>query len=137
MKNILKLKSAAFVGAILLSVTAGAWSKDGKLTEITKPYLGTYECERLYVGDDDKIEEFEYVRLELCKDGELKLIYKQPKNRPEQVSMEYRYDEQTKTLYVKGKLGVWRLDKSFSLNNGELTGEMRLGNKNVVVKFKR
>jgi hypothetical protein len=73
MKNILKLKSAAFVGAILLSVTAGAWSKDGKLTEITKPYLGTYECERLYVGDDDKIEEFEYVRLELCKDGELKL----------------------------------------------------------------
>lgn len=133
----LKLKSAAFVGAILLSVTAGAWSKDGKLTEITKPYLGTYECERLYVGDDDKIEEFEYVRLELCKDGELKLIYKQPKNRPEQVSMEYRYDEQTKTLYVKGKLGVWRLDKSFSLNNGELTGEMRLGNKNVVVKFKR
>lgn len=137
MKNMLKLKSAAFVGAILLSVTAGAWSKDGKLTEITKPYLGTYECERLYVGDDDKIEEFEYVRLELCKDGELKLIYKQPKNRPEQVSMEYRYDEQTKTLYVKGKLGVWRLDKSFSLNNGELTGEMRLGNKNVVVKFKR
>ena len=137
MKNMLKLKSAAFIGAILLSVTAGAWSKDGKLTEITKPYLGTYECERLYVGDDDKIEEFEYVRLELCKDGELKLIYKQPKNRPEQVSMEYRYDEQTKTLYVKGKLGVWRLDKSFSLNNGELTGEMRLGNKNVVVKFKR
>ena len=137
MKNMLKLKSAAFVGAILLSVTAGAWSKDGKLTEITKPYLGTYECERLYVGDDDKIEEFEYVRLELCKDGELKLIYKQPKNRPEQVSMEYRYDEQTKTLYVKGKLGVWRLDKSFLLNNGELTGEMRLGNKNVVVKFKR
>lgn len=133
----LKLKSAAFVGAILLFVTAGAWSKDGKLTEIAKPYLGTYECERLYVGDDDKIEEFEYVRLELCKDGELKLIYKQPKNRPEQVSMEYRYDEQTKTLYVKGKLGVWRLDKSFLLNNGELTGEMRLGNKNVVVKFKR
>ena len=86
---------------------------------------------------EDKINEFEYVRLELCKNGELKLIYKQPKNKPEQTEMEYRYDEQTKTLYVKGKLGVWRLDKSFSLNNGELGGEMRVGNKNVVVKFKR
>ena len=137
MKKTVKLKSAAFIGAILLSVTAGAWSKDGKLTEITKPYLGTYECERLYVADDNKIDDFEYVRVELCKNGELKLLYKQPKGKPEQMTLEYRYDEQAKTLYVKGKLGVWRLDKSFSLNNGELTGEMRLGNLNVIVKFKK
>ena len=87
---------------------------------------------RTYIGSG-KVKEL----AELCKNGELKLLYKQQKGSPEQTVMEYRYDEQTKTLYVKGKLGVWRLDKSFSLANGELGGEMKLGAKNVVVKFKR
>ena len=137
MRKMLKLKSAAFIGAILLAISMGAWSKDGKLTEITKPYLGAYECEHLYLGSEDKIDEFEYIRIELCKNGELKLLYKQPKGNPEQTVMEYRYDEQTKKLYVKGKLGVWRLDKSFLLDNGEIGGEMKLGTKNVIVKFKR
>lgn len=75
MKRQIRLQSAAFSSAIVLSsLLAGA---AGGLKDISKPYLGTYECEKIYFGEKEYTDYFDYVRFELKGKGELALSYRE------------------------------------------------------------
>ena len=130
-------KSSTLVGAFCLILATNGWTKDGKLTEISRPYLGTYECESLYYGGEDKLDSFEYFRLELQTEGKMKLLYREKDKAPKEIPLEYEYDEQTKELIVRGQWGIFKAEKKIPLEKGELNAVLRLGGKQIIVKFKK
>ena len=119
------------------SKSATRVSAEGSLEEITKPYMGVYECESLYFGGEDKKDIFEYFRIELKSKGELLLSYKLKKGRVEQIPLSYEYDFEEKTLRVYGQWGIMKVDKKFPVNKGEIAVSMNILGKLAVLKFSR
>lgn len=134
-KNI--MKSSVLVGVFCLLLTANGWSKDGKLTDVARPYLGTYECETLYFGGDDKLGDFDYFRLEILSDGTMKLLYKAKDKDPKEVPLKYEYDSNKQEVTVRGQWGIIKSQQTFPLKNGELNAMLRFGSKQIIVKFKK
>ena len=131
------IKSSIQVGALTLFLSANGWTTDGKLTEISRPYLGTYECEYLCVGDENKLESFDYIRIELLADGELKLSYREKEKDRKSISLAYDYDEESKTLIVSQNKGIIKSDKKLFLENGEINLSFALGKYTISAKFKK
>ena len=100
-----RLKSSALVGVLCLLLGVSGWSREGKLTDISRPYLGEYRCESLYVGGEDKLGDFDYFRLELSSKGEMKLLYKLKDKEPTEVPLEYDYNSETQEITVRGQWG--------------------------------
>ena len=48
-------------------------SRMSTLPELSKPYAGLYECEKVTLGGEDFTDRFEYLRLELSYGGEFRL----------------------------------------------------------------
>ncbi len=131
------IKSSALVGAFCLLLTANGWSKDGKLTDIARPYLGTYECETLYFGGENKLDDFDYFRLEIASDGTMKLVYKAKNKDPKEIPLKYEYNSDKQEITVRGQWGIVKSQQTFPLKNGELNATLRFGGKQIIVKFKK
>ena len=67
-----KYSFCAGLAALLLILPACG---NGALKDITKPYLGEYECKSATLGERDYTQEFSFIRLELKKDNEFTLYY--------------------------------------------------------------
>lgn len=76
MKKRIILKSAAFASAVVLSPLLFSVSALGGLKDVAQPYLGTYECEQIFFGGEERTDDFDYLRIELRPKGELKLSVK-------------------------------------------------------------
>ncbi len=136
MKKIKKiLKSSILVGAFSLLLSANAWSKESSLTEISRPYLGEYRCESLYFNGEDKLGDFEYFKLEIRSGGEMKLLFKEKDKKDKCVDLTYEYDEGKKEFIVKSQFGVFKKEEKVPFENGKLTALLRLGGKQVLIKF--
>ena len=107
------------------------------LEEITKPYLGVYECKSLYFGGEDKKDIFQYFRIELKSNGELLLSYKLKRGQVNQIPLNYEYDFAEKTLWVRGQWGVLKADKKFPVKKGEINVAMNIFGKLAVLKLAR
>ncbi len=46
------------------------------LPELSRPYMGVYECEILRLGERELSADFEYLRIELYADGNFRLHYR-------------------------------------------------------------
>lgn len=99
MKTI-RLKSS-LLAAVCALLALLPWFRDAKtqgLTDITQPYLGTYECRLARWGDQDLLENFDYIRLELKKKNECVLRYRQRKQPEKTETGEYTYDKDRQTI---------------------------------------
>lgn len=132
--KISKLKSSLLAGLATLLFTFPNL-RAGKLPEITKPYLGVYECARVTLGSNDYTEDFEYIRLELKGDGTFLLTYAPKDGVKGSQKGEYEYDDEKKTLCLS--LGGEEIKRKFPLENGEILVNVRMGGKNLIMKFKR
>ena len=123
---------AAF-SALLLALPACA---NGSLKDVTKPYLGQYECQSATLGEKDYVQDFSFIRLELKQDGEF-ILYYQPKNGEKaEESGTYIYDEKEQTLCISyGELGF--LKRKFPLKNGEIFVTLPIGTQTLSLKFAR
>ena len=68
--------------------------KNSALPDITKPYLGEYECKMAKLGEMDLTEEFDSVVLELCKDGAFSIRTKDKLGIMHTQSGKYEYDRE-------------------------------------------
>ena len=78
--------------------------KASTLPEITKPYLGCYECKSVTLGNKEYLDDFSDISLYLNKD-ETFVLYYCPKDRERHEQKgNYKYDAQTGTLtfYING-----------------------------------
>ena len=90
-----RIRSSLLVGLLSLSLANG-WAKEGKLTEISRPYLGEYTCETIIFDGADKLGDFEYFKLEICSDGQMKLSFKEKGRKDKTLFLSYEYDEKKK-----------------------------------------
>ena len=110
--------------------------RSGTLTDITKPYLGVYECQSAQYNGKDFLEDFSYIRLELEKD-ECFTIYFQEKDRKQRKAKgKYHYNTQreTITMYTQDFASIKR---EFPLQKGVLLVEFPIGGKTAFLKFKQ
>lgn len=110
--------------------------RTGKLTDITKPYLGEYECISARVGERDCLEEFQSVTLELKPDGTFMLHCKEKNGDCKKLGGEYLYDEKREsiTFTVNGERAFQR---EFPLKKGVITFFVPLGEKMAVFQFEQ
>lgn len=137
MKKQIKIKSAAFASAMILSPLLFNVSSLGGLKDITKPYLGAYECEQIYFGNEDQTDRFDYVRMELEPEGEAKLLYKEKNGRKGEIEAKYTYDTESDTLTIIADFMGAEKKKSFPVKKGTIDVSVRYGGKILMMKFVR
>ncbi len=135
MKKQITLKSAAICSVAVLSPLLLNVASLGGLKEVAEPYLGTYECEEIYFGDEEKTDRFDYVRLELMPEGELKLLYKEKNGKRNVVEAKYSYDTKTNTLTVYADIAGVEKKKDFAVHKGKIDLSVRYGGKMLMMKF--
>ena len=128
-----KYSFCAGLAALLLILPACG---NGALKDITKPYLGEYECKSATLGERDYTQEFSFIRLELKKDNEFTLYYNAKNGKNGEESGTYVYDEKEETLTITYReFGV--LKRKFPLKNGEIYVTLPIGNQTLSMKFAR
>ena len=134
MKNY-KLKSSIAAGFAALLLLCPSF-KTGSLTDMSKPYLGEYECKQARLGEEERLADFSYIRLELLQNGKYILRYCEKDGEKQEVKGKYRYDEskQTLTLYA-GQSGVFK--RAFPIKDGQITVSVPFGDKTLVLQFEQ
>ncbi len=129
-----KLKSSFLAGVFTLALLFPAW-KEGELTDISKPYLGVYECTQAHLGSLDCLERFADIRLELKDEENFLLVYKEKGGVRKKIEGKYRYDKARKVLVATDeKEGIKR---EFPFDEGKLVVTFPVGRKNFVMYFER
>lgn len=134
-----KIKFFNFLVVILccLLFCSNAWSKDGELKDISRPYLGTYECEELYFAGEDLIGKFAFLKVELKTDGGC-VYYREKKSRStKKIPFTYEYNREKKELWASGQWGIFKIEKSFPLKKGEIHVVIPIANLTLKAKFKK
>ncbi len=126
-----KLKSSILVGALSLLLLLSP--SKGELSDITKPYLGVYECTQATLGEKDCLERFSYVRLQLKDEENYVLSYQEKKGKRKQIQGKYSYDKQRGVVTLKDERGVFK--REFPLQEGRLTVSLPIGGKMLVLQF--
>lgn len=132
-KTVLKSSLLAALAALSFSFSS---LKQGSLTDITKPYLGEYECKSATLGDTEYIDDFSYIRLELDADGTFTLFYCPKEGKKRSETGKYVYDKEKKTLGLSlGENGEFR--REFPLKDGAFQITLPLGGKILCLRFEQ
>ena len=107
------------------------------LTEITRPYLGMYECKQLLMDGESKLEDFKSIKIELKSNGQMLLYFEDRKGQKGKASAEYEYDEKSQTITVYTSVGSQKLKRTFPLKNGELFVHLIYETRTVTLKFEQ
>jgi hypothetical protein len=133
--KILKIKSSLLVGLCALC-TIFPTAKNSTLPQITRPYLGDYECKLATLGSQDLLENFSFISLELKPNNTFVLSYKEKDGEKKEETGKYSYDHEKQELSIElGKNGL--IKRKFPLKNGELMVDFRIGTKLLVLKFEQ
>ena len=126
----------SFILAGLLSLTCLFPDiKDSTLKDITKPYIGQYECKSAQLGKKDCLENFSYIRLELKDEENFILYYKEKEGKEKEIEGKYVYDKNKSVLIFSDKKGGFK--REFPLNKGMLTVSLPLGDKILILKLEQ
>lgn len=128
------LKSSVFAGILSLFLLFPGW-KQQTLKEITKPYLGEYECKQATFDGEDYLKDFSYIRLELKAENMFELSYADKENHKGKTTGKYVYDPQRKVLTLESEKGG--IKKSFPLKDGEICITIFFGDKTLAMKFEQ
>jgi hypothetical protein len=130
-----KLKSSVLAGlCTLLMVFPKGKYRD--LTDVTQPYLGEYECKQILFDGHDYLDKFDYIYIELKKDDEFFLTYKEKAGKKRTLSGIYEYDKEEQSLVFKTGL-YGEFHRKFPLQNGGLSIMLSFGEKSLLLKFQQ
>ena len=119
-----------------ISMAFGGW-KDQSLKDVTKPYLGEYECTQSLFNGEECLQNFDYITLTLKKDNKFTLCFcEKGKSKKTTQKGKFAYNPQTQTIVLKS---VWYkgMEREFPLQDGELSVTIGLGNNTLSMKFKQ
>ena len=110
---------------------------DQSLVDVTKPYLGEYECIRAEFDKRDCLQSFKFIRLTLQSDGRFTLAY-QEKEKGEKMEMggQYIYDKSQNELVFTLEYPQ-ALQKRCSIENGKITILVPIADKTFIAEFGR
>ena len=132
-----KVKSFLLGCALFLSPMRMQAMLPDSLKEITRTYLGMYECKQLLLDGENKLDEFEYIKIELKSGGQMALYFADAKGQKGKAQAEYEYDEKAQTITVYTNIGNQKMKRTFPLKNGELFVHLIYETRTVTMKFEQ
>lgn len=125
------------LGLCCLLLSSNAWSKDGKLKDVARPYLGTYECTQLFFAGENLLGRFALFRVELKTDGG-SVYYREKKSKSTKtIPFDYEYNSEKKEIWASGQWSVFKVEKCFPLEKGEINVVIPILNTTLKAKFKK
>ncbi len=132
-KRIIKSSILAGIASLLFSFSA---LKVGSLTDITKPYLGEYECKTAMYGKKDLFEHFTNIVLELREDNTFALRFEDMKGKKREEKGTYEYDKEKNVFRFKLR-GKREIKRDFVLEKGIVSGALKLGRRTLYLQFEQ
>ncbi len=127
-----KLKISLIAPFLLLAFNLNSMST---LQDIVKPYVGVYECKIMSFGEEDILQKFNFVNLELKCDNKYLLKYEDAHSLKGEYSGDYSYDTRSNILTFSENAENRRYNKSVQVKNGEFDVKINCGGKLLFVKF--
>lgn len=131
----LKIKSSLLAGAGVLLFSFSS-VKTGELTDITKPYLGVYDCTQAQFGEENLLDTFDDLKLELKGKGEYVLYYKESGKKAKRIKGKYRYDKDSESITLCLPNGPC-IRRNFPLQKGVLTITVPYKNNTLHLQFEQ
>lgn len=128
-------KSAAFLGAILLSFTLPKAAELGSLKSVSAPYACCYDCKTLTIDGVEYLDHFSLLRLELKGEGELLFTCVDKSGRREQKTAQYEYDEEEKKLVLLFEREGKRMRYAAAMREGEIIFTVQLKGRLLLAVF--
>ncbi|MDE5897383.1 MAG: hypothetical protein K2H43_06190 [Clostridia bacterium] len=120
---------AAGVLCVLLALCGCSVQEMSTLPELSKPYLGIYECETLRIGDTDFCDRFEYLNVELKYSGDFVLSYRGTDGNQTELSGKYKADPEAGEITFSARTGLRNSSFTFPLQEGKITVDYNFGGK--------
>lgn len=134
MKNT-RLRSS-FLASIFALFALFPWLNGAKkdISDITKPYLGTYECRMAQLDSQNLLEDFSYIRLELKKQNEYVLLYCPKSGSAKREKGEYVYNKERQTISFSMEKAPF-LKREFPMKQGVIYITVREGSQTLLLQF--
>ena len=136
------MKRKFFAAAILLLLTFAVVlpscqaREAGSVKALTKPYIAQYECTDCYLGSENLLEKYDYIRIVLGEKNSLQILVK-PKNEEKQIYKgKYEFDFDTRVLSADIAVFGFAFKPKTTVENGKFTVTKQIGKKQLIIKFK-
>ena len=106
------------------------------MTDITKPYLGEYECKQVLLGQEDCLKNFTNITLELKPKNQFILSYKAKDEKKRTIKGNYEYDDEKELVTLKSE-EMQGIKRSFPLKGGTLYITLPVGEKTLSMRFEK
>ena len=126
----------AILTLILLLLPACDARQYGSLKSLTKPYIAQYECTEAKLGEQDLLERFDYIEINLEPKNKMQVIYK-PKDGKKNI-VESRYSFDVKSHELTAEIGIlgYNFKEATVVENGKFTLTKTIGDRQLIMKFK-
>lgn len=111
--------------------------KEESVKEIAKPYIGTYSCERILFGGEERTEEFSRLSVELKANGTFTLSATDKRGRKYSGGGEYVYDRESDEISFFSPIPYALSGGKMYLERGALRLVSRYDDKLLLIFFKR
>lgn len=106
------------------------------LTEISKPYVGIYECEELSIGGVEQREAYKKLKLELDAEGRFALTYATTEGQKGEYHGHYKIDPENEEITFYSYAARRSHTFVFPMKNGSISIDYNLGGKLLHGVFK-
>lgn len=118
-----------------LLLLAANFANMSSLFDIAKPYAGTYECKYVMLGDENILDDFEYIELELLPSNIYKIEFLNSNKIKGLYRGHYSYDEKDGTITIDENIFGQKVKKTFSAKDGVIDIDVQYGKTLLYVKF--
>lgn len=129
------MRRVFFIAAVPLLLLSGCEvSKMSSLPELSKPYVGVYECETITLGGEDYAEKFDDLRLELGYDGAFTIVYSADGNKGE-LGGNYTVDPEAGEITLSSRYGLRSVSYTFPMEKGKILIDYNFSGKLLHAEF--
>ena len=131
-----KLIFFTFISTLLLILLSGCNAREiGSLKSITSPYIASYECTEAYYGEENILNKFDLIEINLVNKKQMELIYKLKGEDKCVIETEYTFDLDTRELSAEIGILGHKFRQTTTVKNGKFTISKSIGAKQLVMKF--
>lgn len=113
--------------------TACDVSELSTLKDISRPYVGEYQCKTLMFGDEEMIDRFEYVKLTL--DGKDAFIFRARDEFGHDYTYEGTYQYHDDRFTFTGGFGIRKMSRDIRYDQGTLSIDLPFAGKLLHAEF--
>lgn len=108
----------------------------GSIKTLTRPYIAQYECTEARLGDENILEKFDYININIKDKNNLELIYKPLNGDKKVIESTYTFDNNTHELTAEIGIFGYTFKQSTKIEQGKFTVSKQFGGKELILKFK-